>query len=47
MYALKFKYFLFEINKVKSKANRNRPEIIEGTKNEKYQVIPRKFVIKK
>ena len=46
MYAWRFKYFLFEINKVENSTNRNRPEIIKGTEKEKYQLMPRKLVIK-
>lgn len=46
-YALKFKYFLFEINKVVKNTNRNKTVIIKLTDKGKYQSIPKKFVTKK
>ena len=45
-YVLKFKYFLFEINKVVKNTNRNKLEMIKITDTGKYQSIPKKFVTK-
>ena len=47
MYALKFTYFLFETNNVISNTNKNKIEIINGIIKEKYQLILKKFTIKK
>ncbi len=47
MYALKLKYFLFEISNVISNTNKNNVEIINGIITEKYQPIPKKFTTKK
>ena len=46
-YVLKFKYFLLEINKVATKTNINKIEIIKVTEIGKYQSILKKFVTKK
>ena len=46
-YALKFKYLLFEINKVVKNTNRNKLEMTKITDKGKYQSIPKKFVTKK
>ena len=47
MYALKFTYFLFETNNVISNTNKNKVEIKIGIIKEKYQLILKKFTIKK
>ena len=44
-YVLKFKYLLFEINKVLK--NTNKLVMIKLTDKGKYQSIPKKFVTKK
>ena len=43
---LKLKYFLFDINNVNNKTTINRTEMIKGIQKEKYQLIPKKLVIK-
>ena len=40
-------YFLFENNNVTTNTNKNKLEIIKGTVKEKYQLILKKFIIKK